>query len=1048
MPRTLLLLAYFCSGGAGLVYELVWSRYLALFVGQSAQAAVLVIAMFLGGMSVGAFLVGRRSRDIEKPIAAYAALEVLLAVVGLAFHGVFTLVTDFSYDILFPALPGPGAIQVAKWAIAGPLVFVPSVLLGATFPLMAAGLIRQSPERPGRSLAALYFVNSLGGAAGLLFAGFFLIGAFGLAGTSGTAAALNVTAALLAVAGAASKRGASKEQRQLQSSTPFGMPAGGAGTSALFPLLITASAVTALASFVYEIGWIRMLSLAMGSATHSFELMLSAFILGLALGALAIRGQADRSTNPVALLGYLQWLMGFLALATLPVYAASFGWIGDLVVRLPTSPSGYLTFNVARYGIALLVMLPATFLAGTTLPLITNTLLRAGVGERAIGWVYSVNTAGSILGVALAGLILLPVLGLKGMIVAGAAVDMSLGVVLLMAARRASPGAVERVRSSELAPALPGSGHGLQVRGRQIWGLTAASVAALGISAGAFELDRALLTGGIYRFGNVAERDPSILYYADGRSSTIGVHVQRSDSLVVLTANGKPDASLTTRWIRAATESVAPEAINQPDESTQMLAALVSGAYAEAGAAAVIGQGSGMSGHFLLADPKFASVVTVEIEPRVIDASYHYYPANARVFDDPRSRIAIGDAKSYFAHARGPYDLILSEPSNPWVSGVAGLFSQEFYERVDGHLSDRGVFAQWFQSYETNDGLVSSILAALYREFGDFHGYLVGPEDLLVVATRADELRDPDWSLLEDPALERELSHLLPITGRHLAGLKVFTRAELAPLLEDWGTPNSDYRPVLDLGSERARFLGSAAEGLQGLTEDPFRIAAALGGWTLEPASSAGLPMPRLPPQLQRASAFLAREALVRPDRAKQRFGRFVGTAETAVTLMQRLGQVPADSTAQGWDRWVAAFVQLNGILHSGSAGFAEPWFYGSVRDALARTSPPTDVHATVAFFHGLASWDWEEAAAGATTILAATGGGAGQVWSPPPRLGGIPPAVLLDGAVVAGIKSGNVDLASLALRQVAPLTGRSDSDLRLQLLRAHVRVARSSGSR
>lgn len=175
--------------------------------------------------------------------------------------------------------------------------------------------------------------------------------------------------------------------------------------------------------------------LRLAAATHSFELMLSAFILGLAAGSLFIRRKAD-SVRPLGALALIQWLMGSAALLTLPVYMASFGWTASLVGALEATRGGYFLYNLGRYGLALAVMLPSTFCAGMTLPLITRTMLVGPRGERAIGWVYGVNTVGSIVGVVLASLVLLPLVGLKGLLVVGALLDMLLGVWLVALADR------------------------------------------------------------------------------------------------------------------------------------------------------------------------------------------------------------------------------------------------------------------------------------------------------------------------------------------------------------------------------------------------------------------------------------------------------------------------------------------------------------------------------------------------------------------------------------------------------------------------------------
>jgi predicted membrane-bound spermidine synthase len=1045
MLRAMLMIAFLLSGAAGLIYELAWSRYLALFVGHSAEAQVLVIAMFLGGMSIGALAVGERSRRLERPLFWYAIAEGLLGAFGLAFHFLFDLVTRAAYTSVFPALGGPVAISIVKWLLAGLLIFVPSIVLGTTFPLIAAAILRRFRERPGGTIATLYFVNSLGGAIAILVAGFVLIGLAGLRGTLATAAALNFAAAALAawIAARHAEGGATAALEPARATATVAAAEGAAGAvraastevrRRLWTVLLGVSALTAVASFVYEIGWIRMLSLVMGSATHSFELMLSAFILGLALGALAIRTAADRATRPVALLGGIQWLMGLFALATLPVYAASFGWLADLMSGVSADDAGYRLFNLGRYGVALAVMLPSTVLAGMTLPLITNTLLRVGSGERAIGWVYACNTAGAIVGVMLAGLVLLPWLGLKGMLVWGAGLDMALGVGLLALSRRGSDldaVAGERVGALRRVPA---------------WAAPATGIAALGISLAVvfgIRFDRALLTSGVFRYGRVDPASHSVMYYADGRTATVGVHITGSDTLIVLTSNGKPDASLTARWVRAASEPVDPLPIRQQDESTQMLSALVTLAHApDARTGAVIGHGSGMSGHFLLSDPGLEALTTIEIEPRVIDASYVYYPANRRVFDDARSRMVIADAKSFFAHRGERYDLILSEPSNPWVSGTASLFSLEFYDQIRSYLAPDGVFGQWFHLYESDDDLVLSVLSALHRGFADYRAYLVGDTDLMIVATPEGTLREPDWDLLLRSDLRQELSHVLPILPDHLDGLRVFGRRELAPLTETWESPNSDYRPILDLSAERARFLDSIADGAYGMAKDRFRIAAALGGWRMAPARSPGLPIPGLAPLRGRAIAVEIRRGLSDPDAEAAGFARV--QVRTTRLGFGRLLDAPSDPADTGaWAGWVADFLRIEGALHAGTAGFVDEVFYGAVGAILARSHPPPEVQATVDFMHGLAGWQFDEAARAARVLMRVLGSGPevedGEIPTSATMLAPLDRGLLLDGAVVAFLVTGEPGLAAETLDRLADGTGRPPNDLRLRLLRAHI---------
>src|SRR5256714_11719908 len=187
---------FFLSGAAGLIYESIWTRYLALLVGHSAYAQILVLAIFLGGMAVGSFVVGRYSQRLRSPLIWYATVEAAGGLLGLLFHPTFRAVSAAAYDSIFPALvASPGAQATVKRLLAGLLILPQSILLGATFPLISAGILRRWRSRPGRVLSWLYASNSFGAAVGVLLAGFYLVSRFDFPGTLVFAAALNFVAA-------------------------------------------------------------------------------------------------------------------------------------------------------------------------------------------------------------------------------------------------------------------------------------------------------------------------------------------------------------------------------------------------------------------------------------------------------------------------------------------------------------------------------------------------------------------------------------------------------------------------------------------------------------------------------------------------------------------------------------------------------------------------------------------------------------------------------------------------------------------------------------
>src|SRR5476649_1558406 len=254
LGRSFLLGVFVVSGFAGLIYESVWSHYLQLFLGHAAYAQTLVLAIFMGGMALGSALVARWSTRLRQLLLAYVIVETLIGAFGLVFHRVFVAASEYSLDTLVPAMSSAWQAQACKWIVGALLILPQSILLGATFPLISGGMIRRWPERPGATLAMLYFTNSLGAAAGVLVSGFFLIRLVGLPGTVMTAGLLNILLALfvwLAVR---------------DNPEPHAAPA--ARTVTLRTMLrqwfTIAAFLTGAASLMYEMAWIRMLSLVLG----------------------------------------------------------------------------------------------------------------------------------------------------------------------------------------------------------------------------------------------------------------------------------------------------------------------------------------------------------------------------------------------------------------------------------------------------------------------------------------------------------------------------------------------------------------------------------------------------------------------------------------------------------------------------------------------------------------------------------------------------------------------------------------------------------------
>jgi spermidine synthase len=789
--RRFLLGIFVVSGFTGLIYESIWSHYLKLFLGHAAYAQTLVLAIFMGGMALGSWLVSHYSVRLRQLLWGYLLVEGLIGIFGILFHRLFLAATDVSFATVIPALPAGLPINIYKWSLASLLVLPQSVLLGMTFPLISGGIIRRWPERAGETLAVLYFTNSLGGALGVLVSGFVLIGLVGLPGTTLTAGLLNIALALavwLLV------------RRQTEPQLPAAAaPAPAAPRAVVDPVarwFATAAFLTGAASFMYELGWIRMLSLVLGSSTHSFELMLSAFIFGLAFGGLYVRKRIERIADPERYLGTLMLTMGVLAALTVPACNLMYEFMAWALRTFTHTAGGYVAFNAVSQSIAMLIMFPATFCAGMTLPVLTHALMRRGPGEKAIGAIYSLNTLGAIAGVLIAIHLLLPLIGIKGVILTGAAVHIALGMSRLSARGWRQP-------ASAFAMAV--------------------SVAVFVLTAVFGGLDPQRVASGVYRAGLARlPADTGVIFVRDGKTATITLHEYAGN--ITISTNGKPDAGVQMRSARASL-----------DEPTMVLAAAVPlSLHPAARRVANIGFGSGLTTHTLLGSPLIQHLDTIEIEPVMVEAARRGFGARIHnVFEDPRSHVVYEDAKTFFAASHQPYDLIVSEPSNPWVSGVASLFSEEFYGQITRYLRPDGYFVQWMQIYETDIDVVSSVIKALSRHFGAYAIYNLDEVDILIVATRAAALPAPTEQFLQWPDLRAELDRVGVQSLADLQTRLIGDNRILGPLFNALPVPaNSDFFPFVDLNAPRLRFMGANALELPALTALSLPVQDLLAGDT------------------------------------------------------------------------------------------------------------------------------------------------------------------------------------------------------------------------
>ncbi|PVV06910.1 MAG: hypothetical protein B6D77_14895 [gamma proteobacterium symbiont of Ctena orbiculata] len=763
------------SGFSGLIYEAIWSHYLKLFLGHSSYAQVLVLAIFMGGMAIGSALAAKLSNRLTNLILWYGVVEGIIGLLGLVFHSMFVAVQSTAFESIFPSFESTWLVHTVKWSIGSLMILPQSILLGATFPLLTAGLIRRFPGNSGKTLATLYFVNSFGAAIGVLTNAFVLIPNIGLPGAVLSAGLINISLSMVVYF--------LSKNDYYPSPKPTFVTAVPSITNSVHNYLLVIAAFTGLASFMYEIGWIRMLTMVLGGSTHSFEIMLSAFILGLAIGGFWIRKKIDRFDNPLLVLGLIQLVMGTFAVLTIPLYNYTYELMGLIVETLKTNDSGYLLYTFFSYGVSLIIMLPATICAGTTLPLATFIMLKGKAGDSAIGKIYAWNTLGSILGVILAIQLVMPLIGLKWVIGVGAIVDVLLGLYIIHRAK---------ISLNKYKPQLALVTICLTII------LTIPFVG----------LDTQKMASGVYRYGKAAMSLGDIIFHKDGKASTVAVRVVGNK--VTLLNNGKPDAALILN-----SDADDNKISATGDEPTMVLAGTLPYIYRpNASSIANIGLGSGLTAHVLLHNKELERLDTIEIEHAVYEAAEYFRPRVDNLYNDTRSQVIIEDAKTYFATSGNKYDVIVSEPSNPWVSGVSGLFSAEFYREVKRYLKPNGVLVQWVQLYEISPELVATVYLALKENFDDIHLYQIAASDIAIVAGMG--TLEADYKIpFKHEGLKNELDKVHIKQYSDLAFRKLAGKKELDIIFSSLTiNPNSDYFPILDIGATKTRFKKTDARSI------------------------------------------------------------------------------------------------------------------------------------------------------------------------------------------------------------------------------------------
>jgi len=768
-----LLACFFLSGAAGLIDQVVWSKALGLIFGHTAYAVATVLAVFMAGLAAGSAWIGGRSERSQKPIALYAWLEF-----GVAATAAFSLLglaaVRAAYVAAYPHASGSaGILLLLRFAGSALVLFLPTFLMGGTLPVLVRGVTRTAADL-GAWVSRLYWINTAGAVAGTFAAGFLFLPALGLRLTLAIAVTLNLAAGILALAaGREQSRQATSPSHAPEFPENAQAPAGSSfSPPAPSTFLLVSFAIVGATAMSYEIGWTRLLSTQLGSSTYAFTLMLGTFLTGIVLGSALFERWSRRRVPDSRTFAATQTLTALAALAFLIFFTRLIEVLPPILRATHESFRGLVLGQLVTSALA---MLPTAVIFGFNFPavvvLIAGPRPEAGTGAgAAVGRAYAWNTLGAIVGAIAAGFWLMPRLGSFHLLAATAGVNLVLAAVISLASEQRQSRRIFAVAANLLLLAAAGF---------------------IGFSS--YFNDPAVASFNTLMYWNLYDRPLTlrenahaldIVYFRDGLNANISV--ARTDDYVALRTNGKVDAS-------------------NHDATTQLLVGHLGALAHPPRRVLLVGFGSGMSASALVGYPELERLDVVEIEPAVVAAAPLLASLNRGVLSDPRVHVTFDDARNFLFTTRQTYDLIISEPSNPWIAGVATLFTREFYAAVRRRLAPDGVFVQWMQAYS----LYPDDLRMLFATFlSEFHGATVwhgDAPDMIVMAPSppSAEILQRTRNLFQQPRLRADFQQLGMEDAAGLFGFYLLDDAGLRTFSAG-AQINTDDRTLLEYHAPRS----------------------------------------------------------------------------------------------------------------------------------------------------------------------------------------------------------------------------------------------------
>ncbi len=803
-------LCFLLSGALGLAYEILWVRRLLLVFGSSVHAVSTVLSVFFGGLALGGWWFGKRvDRSPASGLRGYALLEGGIGLYAFLTPTLFNALERVYIPIYRASGMSSQVLVSAAFLCSAVVLLIPTTLMGATFPMLSRFLIHQGKER-GFKIARLYGYNTIGAVLGTL--GVYHIGLpmLGLSKSLLCAGVMNIGISLLCLIfdrrleafgfheSLRAARAAFNQTTDEASEILTAFPTQQRPSDSLGWLLV-AFGISGAAAMSYEVVWTRTLSLILGSSIYAFCIILATFLTGIALGSLLIERYLRQHSATIRQVIGIQWILGIYGLCSIPL----FGQLPDAMVRLWTSLGGSFEKMLwVQVILSVSVMVLPTFLMGILFPIVGDLVTKPMIAfGRRLGNAYAINTLGGILGSFLSGFVMIPLLGLPWTIAVTAMANLFAGFLLY----------VLYVRRVAVGPSLT------RRLAASVLGLVIAFIVSARILIPGWQ--NQVFASGPYLgpeiFHNLSIREATaqtqLLYYRDSLNATVSVH--KTQETLFLRVGGKTDAS------------------NGPDMSTQILSAhLPLLLHGNAKSALVIGLGSGVTlGH--VGRYPVSTIHCAEIDSAVVEAARYFKDYNDHIHDDPRVRIFVADGRNLLLAASGQYDVIISEPSNPWMANLAYLFTQEFYALAKRTLADGGIMCQWLQLYNIFPQDVKLILKTFHRVFPYVSVWSSLPGDLLLIGSQAPHALEFSelTRRMADPRLKESLTAIGITQPEALLELYWMGNREVERVSAGIDWTHQDDQPSIEFTAPRAMYMNRISRlnfaGLEALKGKPQDLA-------------------------------------------------------------------------------------------------------------------------------------------------------------------------------------------------------------------------------